>query len=270
MLTAYFDDSGTHSKSDVVLWSGLCGNERQWALLSALWTEKLKSPSPAKDPLTHFHMAHCQDSRGEFAGWNRVATDFLVHELGGIILQSGVWGVACAVYRKDWDDLVSGNWREAWGDAEQYAAMNCFTNLSKMRLVAPNILGEEKIAVAFDDRPSSNEHVKSCYDIYRMSSAVGAEFASISFVSAAKCPPLQAADLVAWEHYQFAKDRMTDRTNTPRRKQFRRLLEKKRFQVKWVDRASVKRMLESASGNAEAVKLAAQAIRQFRGLTSAP
>src|SRR6266508_867733 len=86
MLTAHFDDSGTHDNSEVVVWAGLFGNEHQWKYFEELWRAKLAEPSPGKLPLSRFHMYDCQQLDGEFAGWNRTATDFLVHELGGIIL----------------------------------------------------------------------------------------------------------------------------------------------------------------------------------------
>lgn len=50
MLIAYFDDSGTHDSSEVVLWQGAIGNKYQWALLDELWAKKLRDPSPNKDP----------------------------------------------------------------------------------------------------------------------------------------------------------------------------------------------------------------------------
>jgi hypothetical protein len=81
MLTVYVDDSGTHSASGVVLFAGLIGYPNQWDMFSELWAKKLAHPSPGKDALRRFHMVECQDARGEFAGWNRIATDFLVYEL---------------------------------------------------------------------------------------------------------------------------------------------------------------------------------------------
>ena len=79
MLTAYFDDSGTHLNSDLVLWYGVFGNSFQWAHFDDLWAAKLKEPSPGKPALSRFHMAQCQAADAEFAGWSRTATDFLDH-----------------------------------------------------------------------------------------------------------------------------------------------------------------------------------------------
>ena len=84
MLEAYFDDSGTHDDSEIVLWAGLFGNRYQWEFFNQLWAKKLADPSPGKPPIKRFHMVDCYNSTGEFAGWRRAATDFLAHELTNV------------------------------------------------------------------------------------------------------------------------------------------------------------------------------------------
>jgi hypothetical protein len=118
MIAAYFDDSGTHPGSDVVLMAGVFGYPNQWDLFSELWAKKLAAPSPGKPPLSRFHMAQCQAAQGEFTGWSRTETDFLVHELGTIILETGIYGFGAGIPRKAYDRLITGDHRRATGNAE--------------------------------------------------------------------------------------------------------------------------------------------------------
>jgi hypothetical protein len=111
MLAAYFDDSGTHKDSDIVLMAGAFGFPNQWDMFSEKWAKKLADPSPGKPPLSRFHMTECQAATGEFAGWSRTETDFLVHELGTIILACGIYGFGGAMSRKSYDQLVVGDRR---------------------------------------------------------------------------------------------------------------------------------------------------------------
>jgi len=56
-------------------------------------------------------MVDCQRSQGEFAGWTRTETDYFCHQLGAVIIDSGVAGYGFASSRKDWDDLIVGDAR---------------------------------------------------------------------------------------------------------------------------------------------------------------
>src|SRR5207302_10270039 len=106
MLTAYFDDSGTHDDSAFVLLGGLYGTDEQWEAFDIAWRAKLAAAVPDKPSLRRFHMFDCQHGDGEFVGYSKPERDALIHDLRNIIIDGGLHGYCCGGSRGDWDDLV--------------------------------------------------------------------------------------------------------------------------------------------------------------------
>jgi hypothetical protein len=50
MLLAYFDDSGTHGNSEIVVMAGFVGTEEQWKIFEKAWSKKLSEPLPSLRP----------------------------------------------------------------------------------------------------------------------------------------------------------------------------------------------------------------------------
>ena len=63
VLGAFFDDSGTHDDSSLVVIGGLLGTEEQWDAFEAAWTTRLANPLSDKPPLKQFHLSACQKRR---------------------------------------------------------------------------------------------------------------------------------------------------------------------------------------------------------------
>ncbi len=250
MITAYFDDSGTHLDSDVVLLAGIFGRENQWTLFEKKWRARLDEAVPGKAPIRRFHRYDCHHSISEFAGWSRTETDFFAKELGDIIFDCMLSGCAVAVSRKDWDRLVTGDLRRATGDPEGGCVRNCFhLTLDWARTVALS----QNIAFVFEDRPERKAEYSAIYQIYsdykQAKLLEVPDLVSLTFADAAKVLPLQAADLIAWEMYQ---DELYFLNDSRRRNQFhrpfvKRLAESGRFRIISADRRTLEALAVSVN-----------------------
>jgi hypothetical protein len=76
----------------------------------------------------------------------------------------------------------------------------------------------------FDDRPHRQRENKVVFDVFQSQSMPPPELVGVMFSTSRKFVPLQAADLIAWEFYQYAKDTLeSGKIELPKRQQFRLL-----------------------------------------------
>ena len=80
----------------------------------------------------------------------------------------------------------------------------------------------------------------------------------VSFVTSKKFIPLQAADLIAWEFYQYAKDTLeSGKLALPKRQQFHRLRQNIAvFDLQIARRESIKKIADDVSRNSHLAEIA--------------
>ena len=118
MLAAFFDDSGTHASSPVVVLGGVLGTEDQWKEFDSAWAALLVKPIAGKPPLKQFHLSACRSGRGEYVSYNQDERDFITSEFRNVILGIGFVTIATAVDRIAWEELVVGPLVEELGQCE--------------------------------------------------------------------------------------------------------------------------------------------------------
>jgi hypothetical protein len=235
MLTAYFDDSGTHSGATITLLAALFGNPNQWDHFNSLWKHALEAPLDGTKPrLRRFRMFDCFGSRNEFTGWSRTEAADFSHQLGNIFFKCGLWGCATAVKSKARDNRGTGDLRSASGDAENGAIRNSFhLTLDWARKYAAH---DREIAFVFEDRPEQKKEYETVYTVfsdYAHATNTPPLPVSLTFANAVNALPLQAADLFAWEVYQeelsfLHRDRPVGKFN---QKLLTRMADSGRFQI---------------------------------------
>lgn len=241
MLRGYFDDSGTHLGSEVVVCGGLVGTVAQWEGFERAWAAKLAAPLPGKPPLKKFHLAPCQSGWDEYASYTRAESDAAIHDFRQIIMGADLISVAFTVEQKAWDELVTGKDRDLHGSALEVCVKNCIEET--MRIAGAHPQGD-KVAVAFD-RGFMTSKLKEITDPYTYS--LGApRLVSVNFLTVADTLGLQGADIPATEAYWHAKDVLNLGLDAPPRAHLKHYLSGTRAASYILDREAIAQLLSVA------------------------
>lgn len=204
MLQCFFDDSGTHDGSKVVVWGGVAGTVEQFEELEQQWVAALANPPFGKPPIKKFSQSDCRACHGEFKGYNRAESDHLQYIFREIVINSNVVGVCYGVDVAAWDRHVTGRLREFIGGAESAAFGLC---AKKAFEIAD--LNEDKISMVFD-QGRKTDLLQILYSAAGQHFPEAAKNAASTFMPVASTPGLQAADLIANYFYAYAKEYLLD------------------------------------------------------------
>lgn len=233
ILRAYFDDSGTHADSDVVVMGGLIGTVSQWEHLERQWTQKLKRPLSNKPPLKRFHLSACNARMGEFASYSYAEQDAVIRDFREIIINAKLTSTASAIDRKAWDELVVGPYREVLGDPMRICFLHCIDEI--VRFAEPQIHGHQ-ISIVFDQGIYSHDLQKIVNQYTPRPPVV-----SITFGAVQEILPLQGADIVATENYWHALKRIAQHDNNALpRPHLEHFLDNMLYQALLLDRDAIK------------------------------
>lgn len=216
MLEGRFDDGGTHDDSEIVVWGGVMGDTDWFAKLEEPWSRLLAEPLPGKPPIKQFHHAHISNSWGEFRDYIPAERDVVIKAFRDEVIRAALVPVSFSVVLDDWNERVTGIYREIWGSAEEFAFMSCV--LAGFRMAT---ISGKPVALEFDA-----ERLKRSRDdiIAAVQQRYPEAVTRIGFNRVRDVYGLQAADLVAYETYLLSLKVVREGVEDPR-PHFKRLLE---------------------------------------------
>jgi hypothetical protein len=206
MLNAYFDESGTHAGSPVFVVAGLVASPRQWIALTRDWQRVL-----GKHGLQWFHTVDCAHGQGMFRDWSDTDRGRLYRELIRIVVKRVAFRL--------WSVVLMRDFRRFFADpADQTLYQMCMIGcMSSLKILADE--RSQLIPVTFEGGGKGGgraiRYLQDNPDFY------GAH--RPSFDDKKQSPPIQAADIHAYELYKFFAERTKLTGGRPIRDSFHEL-----------------------------------------------
>jgi hypothetical protein len=206
MIIFYGDESGCHGKGDYVL-SGYLAHKDTWDLFTANWRRFLASEFPKRiGYLKMSEWEHRTAERGhtgqflEMDDWDASIRLDSLTELLCTFLKSG--GIAEYTASISWDIYkkhVTGHCREVFDDPYYFLLMHIVKmSLDDLKRASPSF--SDKIHFVFDAGNSAERHAQKHFSLLKKFSSPERRkyIGALTFEDDKECPPLQAADMIAW------------------------------------------------------------------------
>ena len=209
-VTVHFDDSGTHTESQIAIAACYAAHVEHWKKFERGWNRAKKNLG-----FNVFHMADFAAGHGEFTDWSDSKKRKAIKRLCRIVNNCVEIGYGAAVQKALYDSAIQGDFRrEFCGDFHYtFAVRSCATSIGKWRR---NNRQSSSMKYIFDQMGSNHGKGEIMKVMDRAISASKKEAVSTgvppltgySFESKATTLPLQAADIFAWTAFQQTRKRI--------------------------------------------------------------
>lgn len=225
LLEAYFDESigvarpAGRQSHRVLCVAGYLIDSTQGKPLCDDWRAVLEPRG-----LEYFHMVDCAHGAGIYEGIPKNERSLIAAQMIGNIKRRTLHGFAVAVNLEHWDELAPKH--PIIGSAYSFCLSVIINGVSGW---AERKKFDGEIAYFFEaghhSGPEADQLMRKSYSFPEMKEAN--KYAGHAFIEKAKCPPVQAADLLAWQFYTDTRRQM-EGPKVPRRehrKDFASLIE---------------------------------------------
>ncbi|MGA2389584.1 MAG: DUF3800 domain-containing protein [Candidatus Sulfotelmatobacter sp.] len=223
MVEAYMDESGIHDGAHVCVIAGYWGSEKKWNRFEKRWPAILKG---ANEPtLREFHSVNFWNSKGErhgvFARWSDTKADKFIANLIACIVETKIFPTSAMLVMEEWGKLNKDERKFLTGGyynpvlkkwATPGAPNKPYFWPFKFAIANPAIHCKPGLHVhyTFDLNKQFKNHAVNLYALLKNDPklTVRHRLGALDLECSEKAVGLQAADLLAWQTYQFGKRRL--------------------------------------------------------------
>jgi hypothetical protein len=199
ILTAYFDESGTHSGSEAVAVAGYVSTPDRWERFGQEWREALAAYN-----IEYFHMTDFANGTNPYKQWPKQKRRHRFERLVSIINKHALASVGIVIPVSFYESAMSPKAKRISGGPYGHAVRCCFMDLAKID--RSNVVGHENVWIDYVfeagvkgsgmivktfRESAKNENTRNQFRLH-----------SIRFEDKRQFVPLQAADILAYELYK--------------------------------------------------------------------
>jgi len=200
MITAYFDESGTHGNQKVdppVLSIGCyVSTDEQWTLFNREWQAVLDEAG-----VECFHVTTFESRFGGYAGWTDEKRKRVYAGLQGIIKRRVKKAIAACVVLRDYDELITGEYRQRLLSPYAFAARCCFEMIGDW---SRRYELREPVDCVFEAGSGMGGEVGDVFRRVKAKNNLGSLSYGLKKDPHKRTLPLQAADVLAYEIRKLA------------------------------------------------------------------
>jgi hypothetical protein len=194
-VICYGDESGLHDEAPVFVFAGWIAPQDEWTRFVPRWRDALQNAGLAEG--VPFHMTDFESGRRAFDGWTADRRRALITSLVDILVSTNAFGCGMVVDRERARTLGVGG---EWFASEPYTAAFPLFQSHCVFHAGAFLDGDLCIDFVMDRQQTFGHAMRTIHDHQRdKSNPISERTGSLEFESAADNPPLQAADLLAFE-----------------------------------------------------------------------
>lgn len=204
MLTGFIDDSGSDGTGNkgqgpVFILAGYVSSVDRWNHFSDEWAAALVS---GPRPLRYFKMREANSLKDQFDGWTEPERDAKLKELARIVKNNAMFGVNAVLWWKEYQ-AIQAQYQKYQVDP-YILLFNYVMSSSVTHIMGLNI--EDKIKFIFDEQGDAGDRaIESFRQAQHRIPPVMLQYLAgpPTQESEMDFPPLQSADMIAWQMRRF-------------------------------------------------------------------